>query len=319
MADFTSNLHIIYTDESINFSPPNCNSYSMSSIIASYNDYVDKIEPNWNKLRSKYSIPDGVCLHFTDIKALLNPRYFTRKIEDRNPSMENIFCTNDQLDQTLLHNFYNDVLNFIKTNEFVVVTSNLTEPKSQKFDSYIQKNHVNSTWYILFKKHLDDLAEYALREKYLISRPKGKPLKTALNFKGKIRYDGDYNLSNKNDIRDAFSHSITTGTTRFNSSIIRNCFDELRFINKAEVGFCSNCSSLPSCSNRNFSHAGNEIVDFIAAYAGKFLVKTDYIKYLKLSYPSENVEASYKKATTLFVDNKVIEPINTISNKIYTP
>lgn len=315
MADFTSNLHIIYTDESINFSSPDCNSYSMSSIIAPYNYYVDKIEPNWNILRSKYNIPDGVCLHFTDIKALLNPKYIHRAINERNLSMENIFYKNNQLDQALLHNFYNDVLNFIKTNEFVVVTSNLTEPKSQKFHSCIQKKHVNSTWYILFKKHLDDLAEYALREKYLTSESKGKPLK----FKGKIRYDGDYNLSNKNDIRDAFSHSITTGTTRFNSSIIRNCFDELRFINKTEVGFCSNCSSLPSCSNKNFSHAGNEIIDFIAAYAGKSLVKTDYIKYHELSYPSENAEDSYKKATTLCVDNKVIEPINVISKKIYTP
>lgn len=318
MNNFTSNLHIIYTDESSNFSYPDCNSYSMSSIIAPYNDYVNKIEPNWNKLRKKYNIPDGVCLHFTDIKALLNPKYFNREIKKRNLPIENIFCQNNQLNQTLLNDFYNDVLDFIKNNEFVIVTSNLTVPKSQLFHSYVESNHVNSTWYRLFKKHLDDLAEYALRNKYsFVTKKNG--LKATLNFRGKIRYDGDYNLSNKNDIRDAFSHSITTGTSKFNSATIRNCFDELRFINKSEVGFCSNCSSLPNCSNKNFSHAGNEIVDFIAAYAGKYLSREDFIKYFSLAFPSDDANISYQKAITILVNSKILNPIEAISNKIYIP
>ncbi|MCB2362199.1 hypothetical protein [Clostridium estertheticum] len=310
MTDFLTNLHIIYTDESPNFSYKTCTSYSMASIVAPQKYYIEDIEPNWNSLKKKYNIPNGVCLHFTDIKALLNPNYYIRSIKYRNPDMEKIFCDGIKLDYTLLYNFYIDVINFIKKYAFKIIVSNSYNLKNREFETAVQNTNLNSPWYLLFKNHLDDLTEYAFREKYSHSK---------LNFQAKLRYDGDLGLSNKNDIRDAFSNSITTGTSRFNSKTIRTCFDELRFINKKEVGYCSNCTYVPSCTNKNYSHAGNEIVDFIAAYAGKYLTMNTNIDHFKNSFPikKDQAESTYKKSISLKIGSHYLEPLSVIIPKIY--
>lgn len=311
MGNFEKNLHIIYTDESSDFSHSLCSSYSMSSIVAPQKYYIDRIECDWNKLKKKYNIANGICLHFTDIKALLNPRYYSRSVEKRNVEMEKIFCDDhNNLKYDLLYNFYSDIIKFIDTHDFKVIVSNVYDYKSKQMNSNLKK-YTNSIWYILFKNHLDEIAEYSLREKYSNSQ---------LKFIAKIRYDGDLGLSNKNDIRDAFSNSITTGTNRFTSEIIRNCFDELRFINKKEVGFCSNCKSIPSCTNKNYSHAGNEIIDFIAAYSGKHLTKDVNIDMFKQSFPDkkDRAEISYQHSTTIKINDKLITPLDVIIPKIYT-
>ncbi|MGG7198806.1 hypothetical protein ACQPUI_19085 [Clostridium butyricum] len=324
MIDFNPNLHIIYTDESNNFSYSTCTSCSIASIVTSQEYYINTLESDWNSLRQKYKVANGICLHFTDIKALLNPKYYTRLEKDRNLDMENIFfkpqnpsdkpqnplgTSKMQLDTVLLYNFYCDVIDFIKNHDFTIIVSNYFYLKSKTFPT-IAKKHLNSDWYILFKNHLDDLIEYALREKYKNSK---------LKFQAKLRYDGDFGLSNKNDLRDAFSHSITSGTARFDSKTARTCFDELRFISKKEVGYCSNCTSLPSCTNKNYSHAGNEIIDFIAAYAGKYISKAENIKHFKdsLSKTTKAAKSSYEKSVTIKILDKQLSPLDAIIPKIY--
>lgn len=324
MSDFNKNLHIVYTDESKNFSHPTCSSYSIASIITPQDYYINTLECDWNNLKLKYNISNGTCLHFTDIKALLNPRYYTREAKKRNLDMENIFCKaqnppgtarnplgtrQKQLDSVLLHNFYCDILDFIKNHDFTIVVSNSFNITAKKFPPVLNK-HLNSDWYILFKNHLDNLICYALHEKYVDS---------TLQFQAKLRYDGDLGLSNKDDLRDAFSHSITTGTTRFDSKTVRTCFDELRFINKKEVGYCSNCTNIPSCTNKNYSHAGNEIIDFIAAYAGKYITKNENIQHYQNSFNNPNVpgEVSYQKTVTIRINNVELTPLDVIIPKLY--
>ena len=314
MDEFTKNLYIIYTDENSNFTYKDCKSFSMSSVIFPYEYYKEEIETEWNSIKLKYNVDEGVCLHFTDIKALLNPKYFDRDIKVRNENMEKIFCKDGTLDKGRLKNFYHEILNFIKEKDFTIITTVLNEPADEKFDTQIEKKYSNPLWYKLFRKHLNDITKYVLKEKCNLNKNNKK---LNLNFKAKIRYDGDYGLSNKNDIRNAFSHSITTGTDDFNSEVIRECFDELRFINKAEVGYCSNCNLIPKCTNKNFSHAGNEIIDFIALYSGRYISKGENIKYHNSSFNNKNGTSNYKKSVTIKIDDEIIKPLDFFKNKIY--
>ncbi|MDU5883184.1 DUF3800 domain-containing protein [Clostridium perfringens] len=313
MSNWNKNLYIIYTDESSNFTYKSCKSYSMSSIIIPYNHYKDVIEKEWNDIKTKYNIEEGVCLHFTDIKALLNPRYFEREEKKRNKAMEKIFCEDGNVNKNKLKEFYNDVLEFINKNKFTIITTVLNEETNKKFNDLIDRKHGNSIWYRLFKEHLNDITKYALSEKIDIDK---KSKKLRLKFNAKIRYDGDYGLSNKNDIRNAFSHSITTGTNDFNAETIRDCFDELRFINKTEVGYCFSCDLIDKCTNKNFSHAGNEIIDFIAAYSGRGLSKKENLKYFKIDFKSDGKNA-YNKSVTIKIDDDLLKPLEYIEKKIY--
>lgn len=97
----------------------------------------------------------------------------------------------------------------------------------------------------------------------------------------KLRYDGDFELSVRNDFRNAFSHSISNGTKRFTSDAFKDIFDEVRFIDKSEIGYCVICTN--DCKSKLVNHAGNEIVDFITYYAAIYIakdcMKNDYINY----------------------------------------
>lgn len=321
MSDFTKNLYIIYTDESENFSYKSCKSYSMTSIIVPYDYYNEKLEPDWNELKKKYKIPEGVCLHFTDIKALLRPNYFERESKTRNQAMEKIFSKKSKVNYQLLKSFYKDILTFIEEHEFSIVVTYLNERPEENFTKKIRKEHLHSSWYVLFRNHLDDLTEYAIRKMYRLD----EKVKIKRKFKAKIRYDGDYGLSNKNDIRDAYSNSVSIGTNRFNGKTVRDCIDELRFINKSDVGY--SLKGKYNQNNRITSHGGNEIVDFIAAYAGKFVTAEMNKRYLKTIFSEEpyfkdldiekKIEEVYEKSMTIRIEDEILRPLESLEEKIF--
>lgn len=300
--NFEKNLFITYSDEISIYSCSVASMNAIASMIARKNIYINKIEKQWIELRRKYNVPDGVYLHFTEIKALLNNR-----IHDKwNINMKNIFFSNNELDEEKLFNFYSDILEIIKQNEFDLI---ITTYKIYK-DSFYDAKYNNSNWCILFKDHLDDIADYAVNTYFNKSKRK-------IEFQTKLRYDGDFGLSTKGDLREAYSHCISCGTKKYNPKLIKNVFDELRFINKSEVGFCSTCSN--NCNNKLIAHSGSEIIDFITFYAGKYLGKSDMIEdqMKSLRITKLKAESMYEKSTTIRIGTKEIKPIDVIKSKIF--
>lgn len=309
--DFEKNLFITYLDETRAYTYPNADMLIMASLTCQKAKYINTLEKEWNKIRKKYNVPDGVYLHAAGIKALLNPKYLTFQDKKRDFDLEKIFFKNGQVDKDLIYNFYVDIMNVIYKCEFDIVITSYRIDKTKQFDKDLSKKYCNTNWYILFREHLDNLAYFTMK-KYLDKK------KCSVRFQTKLRYDGDQNLSSRDDIRDAFSHSITAGTKRFDAKLIRHVFDELRFINKSEVGNCTNCNT--ECDNRLISHAGSEIIDFIALYAGKYCNKEQMINDHVENFPNktkEHAEKVYNNSVIIKIDDKKIEPLNFIKSKIF--
>ncbi|MBA4688679.1 MAG: hypothetical protein H2184_16180 [Candidatus Galacturonibacter soehngenii] len=297
--EFEKNMYITYLDEVINYEFKEVSYKSIVSITMRKLDYINILEPKWTELRIKYGVTDGVCLHFNDIKALLNPTYFNRKEKDRNFSIEKIFCLDNKVNYNKLICFYRDVLNILKNINFKIIITGKRFLKPRT-DKKIVEKYINTDWYIIFKDHLDNLANYMYNTSYNSESSKRKLLKT------KLRYDGDFNLGNKMDIRNAFSQAIANGTSKFNDKFIKECFDNLKFVDKTEVGKCTICPK--DCNIRGISHAGNEILDFIALYISNFNCQVDMLKdYVKFGNKTENeAKDIVDKKNILHINGKLI-------------
>lgn len=311
--DFEKNLYITYLDETTAYTYPKSDMLVMASLTCQKAKYINSLEKEWTELRKKYNVPNGVYLHATGIKSLLNPRYSSFEPKKKSPELEKIFYNeNNELDKELLFDFYTDALDVINRCEFDIVITTYKIDKTNKFEKELTTKYCNTNWYILFKKHLDNLAYFAMK-KYSDTG------KCTVKFQTKLRYDGDQNLSSRDDIRDAFSHSITSGTKRFDAKLIRHLFDELRFINKSEVGRCTSCEKI--CDNQLISHIGSEVIDFIALYSGKYCSKKQMIKDHIDNFPKkskEHAEKVYKNSVIIKVGDKRIEPLEYFKEKIFT-
>lgn len=303
--EFEKNLYITYIDEVENYTFRNANFISIVSISMKKVDYINIIEKKWAELRKKYNVPTGVILHFTEIKALLNPKYFEKDIEKRNVDIEAIFCKDGVLDHENLYNFYIDAIQIIKECPLDIVVTGKRFEKNKILSDEIIKNLLHSNWYVLFKSHLDSLGDYMMNKSYNhfkeTKRKKFKVLTT------KLRVDGDYGLVSRGDFRDVFSEVICNGTTRYSRSFTRKCFDNLKFIDKSEVG------------NDYISHAGNEITDFVTLYVARGVYKDSMINdYIELKNVEMNeAEKYYKRSVNILVNSKNIRPFDEIRNKIY--
>jgi len=290
------------------------------SISASKEYYINHIEKGWADIRRKFKISDGVCLHFTDIKALLNPKYYQRPEEHRNLAMEKIFCDNRKLMTDKLYDFYSTICEFIKNCDFTIHVTGQKYLKSPMFKNKKIKDLTNGYWYPLFREHLDSMAYYFIKIAYdeYINELKTKPNAKYYNKMVKLRYDGDYELSVRNDFRNAFSHSICNGTKRFTAKAIEDIFDEIRFIDKSEIGYCGICPN--DCSSKLINHAGCEIVDFITYYAANYIahddMKNDYIQFDGKT--DDEVEKIIQQKNTIEIGDKgKIIPIDYIYPKIF--
>ncbi len=132
--DFEKRLHIAYLDEVTVYSSENSIFHAVVSMCMKKESYINILERDWAELRRKHGVADGVCLHFTDIKALLNPQYFHRPPKDRNPDMEKIFCdTSDRLLADKLFDFYGDVLDIISSSNLKVQVTGKRYQKTPLF------------------------------------------------------------------------------------------------------------------------------------------------------------------------------------------
>lgn len=304
-SDFSKNLFITYLDEVKTYTLGDYSLINIVSISMKKSYYINNIETKWKNLREKYSIPDGTCLHFTDIKALLNKENFYRPIEKRKLNIEKVFCNGNNLDKEKLYNFYTDIIDIINECEFDILVTGIRQEKSRGFKQH--KKQLQNIWYVLFKQHLDNLAEYMTCKSDNAKNKKKKIYST------KLRFDGDEDLESRNDIRYAYADVMCNGTSRFNTEHCRDCFDGLKFVGKDEVGAVN-----------GISHAGNELLDFIALYAAKYFSKDmmidDYKKFKELKgevVSDEEIKEYVDKNIKIYIDEKEIYPHKAIEKKIY--
>ena len=61
------------------------------------------------------------------------------------------------------------------------------------------------------------------------------------SFSTKLRWDGDDGFNQRQDYRLLFNKVTSLGTTHYQSETVRNIFaDEIRFVNKKEIGYYDN-------------------------------------------------------------------------------
>lgn len=280
LEEYEKRICISYLDEVDAFVLSNVFLKTMVSLTSLKNIYINSFEKDWKKLRQDYGIPSGKCLHFSQIKFLLNS-----DDTKHNPEFKVIFSNSSgAIDNGKLYNFYRDILSIIDNNYIVFQATGIASKR--QYASLIPKIKMNSVMYQLFNEHLDRMAFYLVRlavdeynTKINALRAAGqtdKVNKLSLHYYfTKLRYDGSYVLNERNDYRDAFSHCISDGTKHFNSETIKEVFDNLSFVSKKEVGLCTNCNS--TCNHEAISHAGAELVDFVAVY----IARNMWMRYYK--------------------------------------
>ncbi|KMJ93092.1 hypothetical protein G8S49_08180 [Clostridium botulinum C] len=281
---------------------------SIVSISAKKNEYIDGFEKEWTNLRKKYNVGEGVCLYFNQIKTLLKE---PDKVDE---NIRTIFQDhNGDIDYELIHKFYIDVSELISKGNFILqATGIFTVGKDKSLPKYIG---TNSLMYRLFREHLDRMAFYLINltredvehRKKLIKGKKNNP--EIRWYKSKIRYDGDEKLNFHDDLIDVFSQCRVTGTTHFKENTIKKVFGNLKFISKSEVAV-----------NNIISHAGSEIVDFIALYVARDMFK-DMYKEIMINDKcdsEEKVDDLIKNLNTISVPGfDPIYPIDYIYPKLY--
>lgn len=315
--DKDKRLCISYLDEANAFDIENIALTSIVSLTSLKNNYINDLEKDWKSLRLKYNIPQGTYLHFNEIKKLL-----TASDKDKyDANILSIFSNKDgNIDYELLYNFYTDVLNIIKNNNFIIQATGIhTLRKSKSLPKFIG---INSVMYQLFREHINRMAFYLvhltckdLDERKTINPKNNK----VIYYKSKIRYDGDETLNYHSDLRDAFSHSLVDGTRNFDSKAAKHLFDNLKFISKEQVALCTNCST--NCGYEQISHAGHEIVDFITIYVARAMWSNYYRDYMinKKGRASKDVDKLIHQLTTISIPGyTTLEPIKIIEENLFS-
>ncbi|MBP9483443.1 MAG: hypothetical protein KBF19_01525, partial [Negativicutes bacterium] len=220
-----------------------------------------------------------------------------------------------------LHAFYSDVIKIIRDNDFVIQATGRHFIKNQFFSDKLIRKYTNDYSYAIFCEHLDRMVYYLVDLSYkehqasLATNPKAQ----FHNRFAKLRYDGDIDLSTRNDFRNAFSHSISNGSDRFTAEAFEDSFDEVRFIDKSEIGYCVSCNDA-DCSARLINHAGNEILDFITIFVARHIGFTSHIEDLARhkSTTPDVIRPEIEAALVLKLGDKdIFSPLDTILPKLY--
>lgn len=258
---------ISYLDEAKIFNKGPTNSidhYTIVSITFERDYYVQVIEPDWQALRLKHGIPDGQALHFTDMRQLLVPGKPANKYS---PELLGIFSktksnTSTDLNYARVHAFFTDVVDFIKSHSFIIQATGIRYDKRGIIRNISNQYFKDSTYrppYYALREHLNIMGIYLMSLSAGTFNPKGHVYLTT-----KLRFDGDVDLGERNDLREAFNHCISLGTRHFRPNFTKRIFDEIRFIGKSEVGNVS-----------DVTHAGNEITDFITTIISRHIWNID--------------------------------------------
>ncbi|SFV03772.1 hypothetical protein [Alicyclobacillus macrosporangiidus] len=242
--------------------------YTIVSITATTSDYLSSIEPHWHSLRIKHGIPDGLTLHFTDLRLLLQPG---QPFQKYSPDLLQLFSKSRsplsiEIDYPRLYAFFLDVLNFIKAEPLKIHATGIKSDRNGLIRQINLNYFQDFTYrppYHAFKEHMNLMALYLMN---LYSGTYN-----ARNcFFTKLRFDGDVDFGERDDVREAFNHCISLGTRHFRPQLVKRVFDEIRFIGKNEVA--------QATPNGGITHAGNEITDFLAVMVSRYIWNIDMHK-----------------------------------------
>lgn len=318
VSPFEERLFITYLDECEPYIFENEFIKSIVSLSCLKSNYISNLEKDWKILRDKFNIPANVYLHFTAIKNLLSSKKNTHDL-----NLKKIFEDKfGNIDLKKLYDFYNDILSIIEKNYFVVQCTGIKYNKEKVF----LKELTNENMHIAFYEHLDKMSifltdysnkDYNNKKRLLSLQGKKDDNLKYKHYFTKLRYDGNYELSERNDYRNAFTHCIADGTKNFKSKTTRELFDTLRFIPKSEVGL--NCDSTLKCPYSEVSHAGMELVDFIAIYVSRNIWKEYYKEYLISKGMNNNdIDIKIENQCLIKIGNyNPIDPYTSIKKKIF--
>lgn len=211
------------------------------------------------------------------------------------------------LDVKKLENFYEDIFTIIKNSKFNILCTSLLydklalHRKSNRFAS----DQVKSAYTIAFGEHLDLLCFYLKNGFYSDEELDINSLKS---LSTKLRWDGDDGFNPRNDYRLLFNRVISSGTTHYQSETVRKCLDEIRFINKSEIGYYDNLE------NPNIvSHIGCDIADFIAYFVGKYSIKDEIINMYRFNGDTQNeAYKKFKDSVTFKIGTREFSPFEEV-------
>lgn len=211
------------------------------------------------------------------------------------------------LDFDKLKSFYSDIIECIKNaNLTILCTSHIEYLKNNLYrkgkHKNIDKQFIKSPYYMSFLEHLNLLSFYLMHGYLDNNDEKYKNPIYKQHFSTKIRCDGDDGFNSKEEYRRAFNEAITVGTREFIGKSLINTIDEIRFINKCEIGNV--------LTENSITHSGCDIIDFIASYVGMYSIKNEFIQ-IEMQKGSNEEEANrkFEERITFTVGDRKFNPI----------
>ncbi|KOC49516.1 hypothetical protein [Clostridium botulinum] len=352
--DFNKRKCITYMDEFEFILKDNIRTINLVSFSALKDDYINDLEPKWLSIRKKYNFPKGTPIHFTSLRGIFsnviyttsdgknvscdcwNEEFIRYKLNELKSfkelkkfyemySMFEIFSKVNEsglkiIDKEKLINFYEDICECIENSNITILCTSYCYDSKIHYKKYktIHSNNLKSPYFITFFEHLNLLSFYLKHGHLLPEEKESNPIYKA-HFTSKLRCDGDDGFNNKDDYRLAFNEAVTLGTRLFKGNVIRDTIDEIRFVNKLEIGYNNDSPNI-------VSHIGCDIADFIAYYVGMHILKptflkVEHIKNNKLSIAQqlspEEIADSFENKVTFQINSTLFNPFEMcMKNKI---
>lgn len=295
----------------------------IAQIVKYYKDGNQKTNIGWN---DEYVIFKGEgIIDFEKGEFKEKPRLAIRKDFIEEYKIWKLFridsgINKGELDFIKLQQFYEDILEVIRKSEISVLCTSVLYDSKALHKERFKKEQIKTPHVIAFSEHLDLLVFY-LKHGFLSDEDLKKDSKLySGSFSTKLRWDGDDGFNQKHDYRLLFNKVVSLGTSHFQSDVVRKCLDEIRFVNKREIGYYDNLEK-----QNLVSHIGCDIADFIAYYVGKYSVKNLIIEMeVSKGKTKEEAEEIFTKSVTFKIGDRVFNPYEEaikekiISNNEYT-
>lgn len=340
---FNANKCLTYIDEFDQKINENKNATSLVSLTFFMDHYIEDIEKKWiQNVRIKYGFKMGEPIHFTKVRRISQTVKYTDKdgkfqssvgwndeyinyranslIDFEKEQFKNNISFKSQknfieeykvwnlfrkvndngvgiLDTDKLISFYKDIFSIIREAKFNILCTTILYNTSAYHKKIVIPEQVKSPYAIAFGEHLDLLCFY-LRNGFKIQENK--------NLSTKLRWDGDDGFNPRSDYRLLFNKVISLGTTHFQSETVRKCLDEIRFVNKSEIGYFDNLDN-----QTIVSHIGCDMADFIAYFIGRESMKTHIIDTYQTKDTSLR-EIEFENSVSFKIGDEIFSPYKDI-------
>lgn len=348
---FNSTKCLTYIDEYDQRLEGTRSATSLVSLTAVMSNYIKNIEKRWlTEIRNAYGFKMGEPIHFTKVRKISQVVTFTNENGEKETSLGwndnyilnrasslinyekkefkdsikpkiqkdfieeykiwSLFRKEDDsgfgsLDIEKLKKFYEDIFLILKESKFDILCTTILYDTAASHRKNFVSEQIKSPYTIAFGEHLDLLCFYL---KNGFSESTGSK-----SFSTKLRWDGDDGFNPRSDYRLLFNKVISLGTTHYQSETVRKCLDEIRFVNKSEIGYFDDIEN-----QTIVSHIGCDIADFITYYVGKHSIKEEIQKtYKKEGLSEKESEEKFQSTVTFKIGDRIFSPYNEVlKNKI---